>query len=359
MFRENEFEVSGSAEVGARGGEFDGDVLTSLLKEVEAWSAHDALAQLVAMFGGVFPHHDDLAARLAYLDEFSAAWDYRSRTRARSGERVRCQDAGGGARWMIPRLDLAQRQLDTITTLAQQLGLTDETWPTGTTFDYMLVIGTGRYSNMLRARWARDLAARHRVGHVVLAAASRRLLSSEDDAVASCAPGARTEFDLLAAAAADAFGLDTREAVRQGRLRAGDPHRGQMVWRFGEDSNDLGLPITLIEAPSPDPNNRRATSADTFTFTARTLDMQRSSCLLVTGQPFVPYQNFDALRTLTVPFGIRIETVGFGIGRYRGLHDMDLQHPAKLLQEVRSTIRAGRSLLERITACRRTSLAPR
>ncbi|OBG65118.1 hypothetical protein [Mycobacterium sp. E3339] len=347
--------MNGPAEVSTPGGEF----LTPLLREVDAWSAHDALAQLVEMFGGVFPRHDNLAARLAALDEFSAVWDYRSRTRARTGERVHCQDAGGGARWMIPPLDLEDGQLDTITTLARRLGLTDETWPTQTTFDYMLVIGTARYSNLLRARLARDLAEKHRVGHIVLAAASRRLLPSEDDAVASCAPGARTEFDLLAAAAADAFGMDTREVVRRARLRAGDPHRGQMVWRFGEDSNDLGLPVTLIEAPSPDPDNRRATSADTFTFTARTLDMQRSNCLLVTGQPFVPYQNFDALRTLTVPFGIRIETVGFGIDRYQGLHEMDLQHPAKLLQEVRSTIRAARALLERVTACRPTALAPR
>ncbi|AKN18751.1 hypothetical protein B586_14130 [Mycobacterium haemophilum DSM 44634] len=339
-----------------RGGELDGEFLTSLRGEVDAWSGHNALTQLVAMFGGVFPRHDDLAARLAALDEFSGVWDYRGRTRARrSGEQVRCQDADGGARWMIPRLDLSDGQLDTITTLAQQLGLTDESWPTEKTFDYMLVIGAGRYSNMLRARWARDLAAENRVGHIVLAAASRRLLPSEDDAVASCAPGARTEFDLLAAAAADAFGMDTREVVRHGRQRVGDPHLGQMVWRFGEDSNDLGLPITLIEAPSPDPNNRRATSADTFTFTARTLDIQQSNCLLVTGQPFVPYQHFDALRTLTLPFGIGIETVGFGIDHYEGLHDMDLQHPAKLLQEVRSTVRAGHSLLEQIEACQRTA----
>ncbi|WP_231994754.1 hypothetical protein [Mycobacterium sp. ACS4054] len=339
--------------------ELDDEFLASLVTEVDAWSSHDALAQLVAMFGGVFPRHDSLAARLASLDVFSAVWDYRSRTRALRGEQVRCQDAGGGARWMIPRLDLPDWQLARVTALARQLGLTDETRSTGTTFDYMLVIGTGRYSNMLRAQLARELAGENRIGHIVLAAASRRLLPSEDDAVASCAPGARTEFDLLAAAAAGAFGVDTREAVRHGRRRPGGPHRGQMLWRFGEDSNDLGLPITLIEAPSPDPNNRRATSADTFTFTARTLDMQRSSCLLVTGQPFVPYQNFDALRTLALPFGIRMETVGFGIDRYEGLHDMDLQHPAKLLQEVRSTIRAARSLLERIEAYQPTVHAPR
>lgn len=111
-----------------------------------------------------------------------------------------------------------------------------------------------------------------------------------------------------------------------------------MVWRFAADTNDLGVPITLLEAPSPEPDSSRATSADTFTFTAHTLGMQDSTCLLVTGQPFVPYQNFDALRTLALPFGIQVETVGFGIDRYDGLGELDQQHPAKLLQEVRSTI---------------------
>lgn len=108
-----------------------------------------------------------------------------------------------------------------------------------------------------------------------------------------------------------------------------------MVWRFAADTNDLGVPITLLEAPSPEPDSSRATSADTFTFTAHTLGMQDSTCLLVTGQPFVPYQNFDALRTLALPFGIQVETVGFGIDRYDGLGELDQQHPAKLLQEVR------------------------
>lgn len=71
------------------------------------------------------------------------------------------------------------------------------------------------------------------------------------------------------------------------------------------------------------------------------------------------YQNFDALRTLALPFGIQVETVGFGIDRYDGLGELDQQHPAKLLQEVRSTIRAARALLERIEAGERMATDPR
>lgn len=257
-----------------------------------------------------------------------------------------------------PRLDLPAKKRDAIVGLAQQLGLTLESTPQGTTFDHVLVIGTDVIppdSGPLGP----ELAKGRQVGHIVLAAASRRLLPSEDDAVAVCAPGARTEFELLAAAARDAFGLDVHPAVRYVRQRDDNPHRDSMVWRFAADTNDLGVPITLLEAPSPEPDSSRATSADTFTFTAHTLGMQDSTCLLVTGQPFVPYQNFDALRTLALPFGIQVETVGFGIDRYDGLGELDQQHPAKLLQEVRSTIRAARALLERIEAGERMATDPR
>lgn len=127
--------------------------LASVRDLVDAWSAHDALAELVTMFGGAFPQTDHLEARLASLDKFSTAWDYRARARAARalhGEPVRCQDSGGGARWLIPRLDLPAKKRDAIVGLAQQLGLTLESTPQGTTFDHVLVIGTGRHSNLIR-----------------------------------------------------------------------------------------------------------------------------------------------------------------------------------------------------------------
>lgn len=116
--------------------------LASVRDLVDAWSAHDALAELVTMFGGAFPQTDHLEARLASLDKFSTAWDYRARARAARalhGEPVRCQDSGGGARWLIPRLDLPAKKRDAIVGLAQQLGLTLESTPQGTTFDHVLV----------------------------------------------------------------------------------------------------------------------------------------------------------------------------------------------------------------------------
>lgn len=328
--------------------------LEDIRHDIEKWCTHPALNQLVSIFGGAIPATADLRARLMYLDTFSEVWDYRGRARAlhardgEQGDRTGSQDAAGGARWQIARLAISRQRQEQLVELTRQLGLTTESIPAGDAFDCALIIGTGRFSNLLRARWTRELAKHTRIGHVVLAAASRELLESEDDAVAVCAPGARTEFELLVAAAADAFNLDIDPLMRHVRQRDHDPKRSQVVWRFPGESNSLGVPVTAIEAPSPDPDRRRATSVDTFAFTARALQLRNARCLLSTGQPFVPSQHFDAVRVLALQFGNHVETVGFGIERYVGLSDLDEQHPAKLLQEIRSTIRAARSLLEEV-----------
>lgn len=300
------------------------------------------------MFGGSLPREFDLVDRLAVLDDFSTAWDYRGQARDRGAGRVHSQDAAGAVRWLIPRLSMPAPQLERITVLAGELGLTGESAPRGKDFDHILVIGGGRYTNLLRVSYAREMAAGRRIGHVVLAAASRQLLESEQDAVKACAPRARTEFELLLAAAAQALGLDTGEVADQVRDRVDQPQRDRAVWSFPPASNELGVPVTLLETASPDPDNRRANSADTYTFAARTAGMQHSTCLLVTGQPVVPYLHFEALRTLALPFHIRVESAGFGVDRYNRLSEIDQQHPAKLLQEVRSTIRSARALIEQI-----------
>ncbi|CDO88392.1 hypothetical protein AWC29_20135 [Mycobacterium triplex] len=323
--------------------------ISELQQQVAAWSAHPALAELVGLFGGAVPDGLSLRDRLAFLDEFSDAWDYRGLARAATAERLSSQDAAGAARWLIPRLTLPAEQLDRIAAATAALGVTNETMPAGTDFDYILVIGGARYTNLLRARYAREMADGRRIGHVVLAAASRPVLDSEQDAIDACAPGARTEFELMTAGAADAFGLDTRELVEHTRRRVGRPQSDETVWRFAPDSNELGVPITLLETPSPDPHRRRANSADTYTFAARTVGMAGSSCLMVTGQPVGHYLHFEALRSLAVPFGIRVESASFGVERYNRLGDKDEQHPAKVLQEVRSAIRSARGLVEQLT----------
>ncbi|KUH73185.1 hypothetical protein AU184_04730 [Mycolicibacterium novocastrense] len=324
------------------------DVAAEHRGQIEAWCTHPALSELVDMFGGCIPPGLTLSARLAFLDEFSGVWDYRAKARQQSAARFHNQDAGGAVRWLIPRLDLPGDQLERIESLADQLGLIAELQPSGTEFDHVVVIGGGRYTNLLRTRYAGEMVASRRVGNVVLAAASRRLLDSEADAVAACAPGARTEFELMVAAARNVFGLDVDEVYAHVQRRVDRVQSNETVWRFPPDSNEFGVPVMLLETPSPDPERRRANSADTYTFAAQTAGMHGSSCLMVTGQPLVPYLHFEALRTLALRYDIRLQSAGFGVHEYNRLSAMDQQHPAKLLQEVRSTIRSARALEDQL-----------
>ncbi|WP_231984707.1 hypothetical protein [Mycobacterium sp. 852014-52144_SCH5372336] len=324
------------------------DVAAEYRGQIQAWCTHPALTELVEMFGGSVPRGLTLSERLAFLDEFSEVWDYRGKARQQSAVRFHNQDAGGAVRWLIPRLELPDDHLERIEKLADQLGLIAELQPAGTEFEHLIVIGGGRYTNLLRTRYAGEMVAGRRVGNVVLAAASRRLLDSEADAVAACAPGARTEFDLMVAAARDVFGLDVDEVCAHVRRRVDRVQCNETVWYFPPDSNEFGVPVMLLETPSPDPERRRANSADTYTFAAQTAGMRGSSCLMVTGQPLVPYLHFEALRTLALRYDIRLESAGFGVQEYNRLSAMDQQHPAKLLQEVRSTIRSARALEDQL-----------
>src|SRR5262249_33593074 len=62
--------------------------------------------------------------------------------------------------------------------------------------------------------------------------------------------------------------------------------------------------------------------------------------LVITTQVFVPFQTFDGLRRLYLPFGTDIDTVGYGAE----WGDRPLT-PEYLLQETLSAIRSGRRLL--------------
>lgn len=330
-------------------GRSESSVAADYLGQIEAWCSNPALTELLEMFGGKVPQGLTLRERLAFLDEFSEVWDYRGKARQKSATQLTNQDEGGAVRWLIRRLDLPDVQLEQIETLASKLGLIAELQPRATEFDHLIVIGGGRYTNLLRTRYAREMTAGRQIGNIVLAAASRRLLESEQDAVAVCAPGAGTEFELMLAAARDVFGLDVDEVVEHLRRRVDQVQRNETVWRFPPESNELGLPIILLETPSPDPAHRRANSADTYTFAALTAGMQGPSCLMVTGQPLVPYLHFEALRTLALRYEIRLESAGFSVEEYNRLSPLDQQHPAKLLQEVRSTIRSARALEDQLS----------
>jgi hypothetical protein len=95
---------------------------------------------------------------------------------------------------------------------------------------------------------------------------------------------------------------------------------------------------------------RRANTADTFVWWAeRQRSLQKAHVLLITTAIYVPYQEAGAIRTLAMPYGATVETVGVPPDiADLGVHTQPFA-PGNYLQEIRSAIRGYRHLLRGMT----------
>ncbi len=298
------------------------------------------------MFDASLPQTGSLSERLAWLEEFSARWDFRRLARERAqGEASTSQDAGGAARWELLQSGLDAAQERRVLELASALGLVDNHRPERPHVDFLLILGGARLSNLLRPRYASELTAASLVkpAHIVLLGGSRAVMDSERDATDSYAPGAESEFDLLTTAAAAEFGCDPEAREEQAHR---DPHNANANWRVWSvpaAATTAGVAVIAVEAPSPKPDARRANTADSYAFFADRFRLEPGvACLLITSQIYVPYQHLEGVRSLALPFELELETAGFPADWEAELQGM--QGPVNYLQETRSTIQAARRL---------------
>jgi hypothetical protein len=322
--------------------------LAELRSQLTEWVSSAALAELVAMTDAATVITGSLRERLAALEEFSAAWDYRGRAHA-AQVATASQDAGAAARWLIEG-DFTPEQDGRIRELAANLGLVNAQAPSRSSFDYVLVLGGARLSNLLRPQYAAELIRDKQVkaGELVLLGGARPVMDSERDATDTYAPGAQTEFDLMNMGGGRSFGLDLARAEQEVHNDE-QANASWRIWSFDAASSELQVPVVSMAAPSREPNLRRANSADSYAFFASHLDPQLGrSCLLVTSQIYVPYQHLEAVRNLALPFDLELETVGFPPSWHSELQGM--QTGANYLQEIRSTILSARRLYEQYLA---------
>ena len=192
----------------------------------------------------------------------------------------------------------------------------------------LVVLGGRRLAPLNRARaTARAIRANSLTPRrIVFLSASRALDRAERESpeVRSYATGARTESDLMRAAARVVFGGDPATADR-----VGDP--------FGE--------LQLIETPAPD-GLRRASTYDTLRFAAP--DLARDALApvgLVTSPTCRPFQYLDATRALGVDQGIPFELIAHP-RTWAAAPGARIAAPHVYLQEIRSTIQAAARLVE-------------
>jgi hypothetical protein len=106
---------------------------------------------------------------------------------------------------------------------------------------------------------------------------------------------------------------------------------------------------TVIAAPSREPAERRANTADTFAWWAeRISEMRGKHILLVTNPIYVPYQSAVAIENLGIPFDVTVEMTGISASAADLGAETQPFGPANYLQEIRSAIRGYRSLYDKV-----------
>ncbi|MEH0936658.1 hypothetical protein [Micromonospora psammae] len=310
-----------------------GATVGQLAVGVRSWVDSAPLRALVGHFGGDWPT-GDLTAVLAGLDDFSARhWDFR-----RGRERPEARE---------PALDRATAGL--VLAAADRLGLVDSGPPARPRYTHLVVLGGLAHACLRRVAYARHLlrTGPSVTGEVAVLGSFRPLSEVERSALAAAGVPGDTEVDALDAAVRRAFGV-AAPAEEDGH-DAPHPHHSWSSRTYRPD----GLPpVRVLAAPSSDPGRRRAHTADTQRFWAEHVRLSPGDLVLtVTAPIYVPFQHCDALRTLALPYGCGIETVGVdpALPDLAALPEPALT-PGRYLQEIRSAIRSMRALHDALVA---------
>ncbi|WP_231605913.1 hypothetical protein [Micromonospora sp. HK10] len=295
---------------------------------VRAWVESPPLRALVGHFGGEWPA-GDVGAVLAGLDDFSARhWDFRQ-----GRERPDARE---------PAFDPATVGL--VLDSARALGLVRASPPTLPGYAHLLVLGGLAHACLRRTAYAAHLARAvvGVAGEVAVLGSFRALSPAETRILAEVGvTGCATEVDVLDAGVRAAFAVSApSEEIGED---ADHPHRSWSSRTY----RPAGLPpVRVLAAPSTEPDRRRAHTADTQRFWAEHVRLcAGDAVLMVTAPIYVPFQHCDALRTLAVPYGCGIDTVGVdpALAAVAGVPEPTLT-PGRYLQEIRSAIRSLRAL---------------
>jgi hypothetical protein len=300
---------------------------------IEEWARSAVLADLVRLSGSEVPADLGLAELLAWLEEFSAAWDFR----------------GGKERNLFKARELDPATDEAIKDDAAVLGLIRGGFKPQGRYDHVLILG-----GLARACLARPLAAAKVLGEAGVEAGAvtalggfRELRGDEVGMVEEVAPeqagghAVEDEFDAMDVGVRLAFGLDAPDGERG--MRAESAYGS---WRVHEYTTGARPPVFVVAAPSSEPEVRRTNTPDSYEwFATELVGLQPGQrLLLVTSDIYVPFQHADAVRVLGLPYEVKVETMGIQPGdldpRLAQIFSADAY-----LQEVRSTIMAFGRLL--------------
>ena len=304
-------------------------------EKIRKWIFTPEFTTLLQSFGKTKIQGDSLKSQIENLVEFSSIWDYRGKQK---------KDVSGNsenARWTIVNYNFSEQQIENIMRAAARLEMIGCTMPSKKKYDYIFVLGGARMSCLFRMRYAKQVCDMYnvRAKSIIGLAGMREIIDSERNATDTYALDAKTEFDLMRASLFNVFEnpeLKHKEEYINRNLNAS--------WAI-EAYHVQDVAITLLAAPSGEPDKRRANTSDTFEFFVKRLQASdRSNILMITSQIYVPYQQLEAVRMLGIPYKHSLETIGFPNEWSASLQG--LQKPENYLQEIRSVLQSADRLLK-------------
>lgn len=303
---------------------------------IDAWAGSQAIAGLVDAFG------DSTAGRrgaelLDWLDRFSAThWDFR-----------------GGAERNLARLVALPHGVERLVMdAAPVLGQAGPYVPRTRTYDTVLMTGGMIRAEIVKPRYARELLESGTGARTVVFLGGFRAFAGDEIELAPLFDvHGDNEFEAMVRGMELAFGLHGDPVITGSGPGSGpDAGRGNGDWRVCEWATD-GPTLRVVAAPSSDPGRRRANTADTYRFWAeRVRSSDERSVLVATTPIYVPYQGAGAVEALGVEHGLAVETVGASESASDLGEHSQVFLAQNYLQEIRSAIRALRSLRTRLTA---------
>lgn len=299
---------------------------------IQQWLTSTELRNIVEAFGGVYPDTSDNKKLAGWLLEFSENWDYRKKQKTATDIKT-----GEAARWMVKNDAISKEQEKTVLRGIDKLGLRNVSEPALDWYDYVVALGGARMSCLFRPQYVGQLILQMKKApkSAVMLSGMRPIADTERTATDIYAPGAETEFDLINAGAEKTFQLQKEYEER--KYCHPNANRSWAIRTYIATQYDFK--VQSVSGPSSDPENRRANSADTFTFFVEKEQISPGSrVLLVTSQIYVPYQQLEAIRTWALPNDVYVETVGFPTEW--NMKQQGMMETANYLQEIRSTIQA-------------------
>lgn len=276
------------------------ETVKCVMSSIEEFIYNKDFISLIKNFDKEFAVKKDFFEHLESIVSFTDVWDYRKK----QSERVSLK-TGERARWLIDeKFDKSLEEK--IFLVAKELGLIGNVEPVYKNYDYILVLGGGRETNILRPRYAKMLIDKYKIDARVIGLSCERLFdTTENTEKFKYRNGIKTEYEALE------YGFEMC---------------------FDEKN------YKVLNAPSSD-KRRRANSKDTYKYFFET-EYEKgvgNKILLISSQIYAPYQSMGFM-AFSIENSVAFDIVGYPYYIYDETGNYKHAEAVKYLQEFRSTV---------------------